>query len=74
MLGQRFGKLLREPNALGAEEDDVRWAKAGLDRVHARHNGLWLHDHTGTPTIRGIVRDVVAVRRKVTQVVDRDLE
>jgi hypothetical protein len=74
VLGQRFGKLLREHNALGAEEDDVRRAKVCLDRVHARHDGLWLHDHTGPPTIRGIVREVVAVRRKVTQVMDMDLE
>jgi hypothetical protein len=74
MLSQRFGEVLREHNALGAEEDDVRRTKARLDRVHARHDGRWLHDHTGTPTIRGIVRDVVAVCRKVTQVMDMDLE
>ena len=74
MLGQRFGKLLREHHALWAEEDDIRWAKACLDRVHTRHDGLWLHDHTGTPAIRGGVRDVVAVRRKVAQVMDIDPE
>jgi hypothetical protein len=74
VLGQRFGKRLREYNALRAEEDDVRRAKACLDRLHGRHDGLWLHDHAGTPTIRGIVRDMVAIRRKVTQVMDLDLE
>jgi hypothetical protein len=74
VLSQRFGKLLRKHNALGAEEDDIRWAKACLNCLHGRHDGLWLHDHAGTPTIRGIVRDMVAIRRKVTQVMDLDLE
>lgn len=74
MLGQRFGKRLREHNALGAEEDDVRRSKACLDRLYGRHDGLRLHDHAGTSTIRGIVRDVVAIRRKVTQVMDMHLE
>jgi hypothetical protein len=74
VLGQRFGQLLREYHALGAEEDDVRWAKACLDRVHARHDGLGLHNHTGPPAIRSIVRDMVTVHRKITQVMDMDLE
>jgi hypothetical protein len=65
---------LREYYTLWTKEDDIRWAKAHLDSAHTRHDGLWFHDHTGTPTIRGIVRDVVAIRRKVTQVMDMDLE
>jgi hypothetical protein len=65
---------LREHYALWTEEDDIRWTKARLDRVHARHDGFWFHNHTGTPAIRGIVRDAVAIRRKVTQVMDMDLE
>ena len=69
-----FCEILCEHYPLRTEQDDVRWAKARLDRVHARHDGLRLHEHTGPPTIRGIVRDVVAVCRKVTQVMNLDLE
>jgi hypothetical protein len=65
---------LREHDTLWTEEDDIRWAKARLDRTHTRRNGLWFHDHTGTTPVRSIIRDVVAVRRKVTQIMDLDLE
>jgi hypothetical protein len=65
---------LRKYYTLWTKKNDIRWAKACLDSVHTRHDGLWFHDHTGPTTIRGIVRDVVAIRRKVTQVMDIDLE
>ena len=68
------GEVLREDNALRAEEDDVRRAKTCLDLAYARHDRLWLHDHTGSPTVRGIVRDAVAVRCKIAQVMHMDLQ
>jgi len=73
-LGQDFGEVLREHGALGTKEDDVRGAKACLDLLNAPHDGLWLHNHPGTPAVWGIVRNAVAVCRKIPQVVKIDLE
>jgi len=73
-LGQDFSEVLREHGALGTKEDDVRGAKACLEILNAPHDGLWLHNHPGTPTVWGIVRNAVAVCRKISQVVEMDLE
>jgi hypothetical protein len=65
---------LGEHDALWAEEDYIRWAKACLDLLNAPNDRLRLHDHPGTPAVRSIVRDVVTVCGKIPQVVQIHLE